>query len=139
MRLRTLWAATLVASLLMGLFLAGTPLSDPAAAASQAAPGGCGTTAPTTIGPHGVFQGVIGIPKGGTTPGQVLHSIPGDSVALWCARQVFVHPAGEAVPGEAIVQFLAKASPADVQRAAAYLRRTGLFGTVTVVPHPRYY
>lgn len=110
-----------------------------AAARRDTAPGGCGTEAPTNIGPNGVFIGVIAKPRPDTNASQVLRSIPNDTVALWCVRVVFVQPAGHKGAGGARVQFLAKASSADVQRAAAYLRKTGFFRSVTVVPHPKHY
>jgi hypothetical protein len=78
----------------------------------------------------------------------VLDAVPHDTVSLWCASRVFVWPAlGQAggpdpnaeVPGEATVQFLSKASKADVERAVAYFRNTGLFATVTVVKDPQKY
>lgn len=133
------WGAVTLAGSLLAVLLPIRGFAADAGATTHGAVGGCGTKITEPIGPHGVFEGVVAVPKAGTTPSQVLHSIPYNTVAPWCASRVFVHPAGEPHPGAAIVQFLAKASPADVQRAARYLRGTGLFKTVTIVPHPKDY
>lgn len=138
-------------SLLAGLLLpaCSSSPSSSATTVSQGASAGCGAKPPATLGPHDLFEGVVAIPRQGVTPDQVLASIPNahQGFQRWCATRVFVHPAASGsggpseagVPGEAAVVFLAKASTADVQRAAAYLRGTGLFATVTVVQNRQYY
>ena len=99
-------------------------------------PGGCGTKVPASIPPPGDFRGIKAIAKSGITPAQVLHSVPPDTVALWCsplgAVNRFVHPPS------LTVMFLPSASSADVLAAQKYFESTGLFQSVTIEPRYPY-
>ena len=139
--------ATVMAGLLISLFLCScSPSSPSATGVPRSAPGGCGLEVPNSIPPPGVFIGVLGIPRHGVSPQAILATIPKYTVALWCARVVMVLPSHGSkahplpgVPGQTEVQFLAKASLIDQERAAAFLRHTGLFAKVTVFTVRHYY
>jgi hypothetical protein len=104
---------------------------------SKAAPGGCGTNAPSSIPPNGVFIGVRATARPGVSNAELLKAIPHDAVALWCVRVGFVN--GLLTPKTVDLQFLSQATAKDVQRSAGYLRGTTLFVSVVVVPNPKHY
>lgn len=135
----TLALAALGSGLLLWSSLDGVAVASSKGAAVPRAEGGCGTVAPATIGPTGVYVGVTAAAKPGVTGKQVMASIPSDTVARWCSRVVFVDTLKKAGPVTIKVQFLSRASKGDVTRAAAYFRDTELFSRIVVVAHPEHY